>query len=429
MSRRLRTRIVLAFGGFAVGVAAILGLSTAAFLYGAEDRFFNEQLSEEARHVERARLRDGRWGVPRQGYMRVHGTPGTMPADLRGPLTAEPWRTEFRGAQGRHYHVRALGTPRPTGARPSAWLVAEVSDRLVVRPMRGDLLARWLVAQLAILLLATGIALWIARRISRPLSSLADAVRHLDPAGPSRPIAIDGADDEVAVVARSLEEMRTRVQAFVCREQAFTQDASHELRTPLSVIRTATSHALADPRIAPGSRRLLVLALHSAEHMERTVAGLLALAREPALDAPAASCRIVPVLEAVVLEQSAALDGHEVSVSIEVPRTATIAAPEAVLRILLSNVIANAFAHAAPGTVRVWVSEGRLTVSNPLVPGSTPAVETLATRGVKREESPGFGLGLAIVRRLCERSGLPLQWQVSAGGEFEVALGAVSSPA
>ncbi len=423
MSRRLRSRIVLAFGGFAVFVTAIFGLSTAIFLYTAEDRFFNEQLAEEAALLEQSRARDARWGVPRHSYMTVHESFLTMPADLRRPLTAEPWRREFPGDAGRHYHVRPLADPVSSDSTARAWLVAEVSDRLVVRPMRSDLLGRWLVVNAGILLLAIGIALRIARRVARPLSSLAEAVRAFDPARSTSPITIDGADDEVAVVARSLEEMRARVQEFVSREQAFTRDASHELRTPLSVIRSTTAQALDDPGSSPASRRLLMLALQSAEHMERTIAGLLLLAREAALERPDVPCRILPVLEQVVLEQSAALEGRAVSLAIEVPADATLDVSEAVLHILLSNVIGNAFAHASPGTVRVCMRGRLLMVCNPMIPEVMPDVETLGVPGVKRAESPGFGLGLSIVRRLCEKAGLSLSLQVIPGGEFQLGIG------
>jgi len=424
MSRRLRTRIVVAFGGFAVAVAAILGLSTTAFLYAIEDRFFGEQLREEAARLEDTRASDGQWDVPRHSHLTVHESPETMPSDLREQVRAERWRREFRGTEGRHYHLHPLGAASARDSFPPAWLVAEVSEQLVVRPMRGPLLWQWFAVNVVILLVAIALALWIARRIARPLSSLAGAVREFDPGGSTQPIVIDGADDEVAVVARSFEEARTRVQAFVSREQAFTQDASHELRTPLSVIRSTTAQVLGDPQLTTESRRLLVLALQSTEHMERTITSLLALARETAgepaeKDSPSL---ILPVLEEVVLEQSAALEGREVSLSIDVARDATLRVPEAVLHILLSNIIANAFAHAAPGTVRVRAGDGQLAVLNPIIPGSMPDVGELDTPGVRRAQSPGMGLGLAIVRRLCERAGLTVQWQVSVEREFEVMI-------
>lgn len=423
--RTLRTRIVVAFVAFAVVVAAIFGLSATVFLYTVEDSFFEATLGEEAALLEHEAARKQQWGVPRHSWMSVHETPATMPLDLRSQVEAAPSRREFRGEEGRHYHVRRLGIRSPSDSVPRAWLVSEVSNRLVVRPIRGELLETWLLVELAILLLAVLLALWVARRIAQPLSSFAEALNHFDPAASTTPIPVAGADRELATVARALEGMRKRVQEFVWREQAFTRDASHELRTPLSVVRSATAQVLHDPALTSNSRRMLALTLQSAEHMERTVASLLALSRESTADMIAAPCLIVPVLEQVVLEQSLAIDRQDVALSIAVPREATLNVPETVLHLLLSNILGNAVGHAAPGEVRVSFEGGRLTVSNPMLPGATPPVDALGTPGVKRDDSPGFGFGLSIVRRLSDRAGLMLQWHAQ-DDEFQVTLGAVA---
>ncbi len=434
-TRDLRGRILWAFGGFAVAMAAVFGLSTAVFLYTVEDEFFNALLSEEAALLEQRRTREPQWGAPRQPWMTVHESPTTMPADLGAQLAAEPNRREFRGDAGRHYHLRRLGPINRADSVPPAWLVSEVSGRLVVRPMRVELLEKWLVVEALILLLAVGLALRIARRIAQPLSTLADAVRTFDPSLPVHALVISNADAEVMVVARALDDMRSRVQALVAREQAFTRDASHELRTPLSVIRSTAAQVLQDSALTPASRRMLTLALQSAEQMERTVASLLALARDTTRDTtrdtasgmPAQSTRVLPVVEQVVIDQSPALDGRDVSLAIDVPGDATLHVSGAVLHILLSNLIGNAFMHTASGVVRVSFAQQQLVLSNPLSTDTgydafAGDVRALGARGAKREDSPGFGLGLDIAQRLCDRAGLALEWQIHDGA-FQVTLG------
>lgn len=418
----LRARIVIAFVGFALAVAVIFGLSATVFVYSVEDAFFEATLNEEAAVLEQDAARTQRWGEPRPAGMTLHQTPATMPGDLRAQVTAAPDRREFRGDAGRHYHVRRLGLRSPTQAGTQAWLVAEVSSRLVVRPMRGTLLRKWLMVELAILLLAVVLALWLARRIAKPLSSFAAAIDHFDPQSPATLIPTAGADRELLTVARALEGMRTRVQAFVAREQAFSRDASHELRTPLSVVRSATAQVLNDPSLAGASRELIAVTLQSAEHMQRTVATLLALSRESTEWAPMEPVHIVPVLERVVLELSIAIDREDIALSIDVPPGATVNLSDTVLHLLLSNILGNAVAHAGPGVVRVEFAQRQLRVSNPMRPGDMPQVDALGTPGVRREDSPGLGFGLSLVRRLSERAGVTLRWRTH-GENFEVTLG------
>ena len=356
----LRRRILWAFAGFALAVAAVFGASAAVFLYSVEDAFFNRLLAEEATHLEQQRSNGAQWGAPRQPWMTVHESPGTMPADLGPQVVAAPRRREFQGDAGRHYHLRPLGPVAGGGFVPPAWLVSEVSSRLVVRPMRFELLQKWLMVEALILLFAVGIALRMAQRSARPLSTLADAVRTFDPSLPVHRVEIVDADAEVMVVAQALDEMRFRVQALVDREQAFTRDASHELRTPLSVIRSTAAEALRDSGLAPASRRMLTLALQSADQMERTVASLLALARDAARDPPARPTRILPLVEHVVIEQSPELHGRDVTLDIDIPGDATLHVSAEVLQMLLSNLIGNAFRHTAAGVVRMAFTHQRL---------------------------------------------------------------------
>ena len=84
----------------------------------------------------------------------------------------------------------------------------------------------------------------IARRAMLPIAALTDAAREIertrDPGRRSRPRP---ADDEVAELARTLEDMlaaldaaRTETEAALTRQQRFVADASHELRTPLTSV-------------------------------------------------------------------------------------------------------------------------------------------------------------------------------------------------
>ena len=205
-----------------------------------------------------------------------------------------------------------------------------------------------------------------------------------------------------------------RVRAFIDREREFTRDASHELRTPLTVIRAASERLSADTALSADARASVEHIGQSASHLEQTVALLLALAREQPAPPTASTpvTRVIPVLERVVVEQSPLLEGKHVQVVVEVPAdvTSTLTAP--VLQVLLSNLIGNAFAHTREGDVVIMADEDTLCVSNP---GHAVREGDFAPF-VKGEDSTGFGLGLSIVRRLCERHAIDLRFESSADG-------------
>jgi len=410
--RRLRNRLMLAFAGFALSVAALFGLYAVAFMYATEDAFFESMLEQEAEAQLRRHALDGAWAEPQQAFMRVYPDRQHFPADLLAARESEPWRSEFAGRDGRHYHVKALQPPAPA---QGAWLVAEVSRQLVVRPMR-DRILQWLGwSALAVVGLALALGAWLARRSTAPLSRLAALVDSMAPNRWPQRIAAGFPDDEVGVLARGLDAMTERTQAFIDREQAFTRDASHELRTPLAVIRSAGERLLAEPALSAAGREHLLHLRQSAWQLEQTVTTLLTLAREAPSVLPDAPIALLPVLEQVVIEQAVWLDDKPVEVEVDVPGETRIDLPQPVLHILLSNLIGNAFAHTESGTVDIGIAGGRLRIANRGHPIPAELRERLHEPFRKREGSAGLGLGLAIVQRLCERYRVDLRLDEEAG--------------
>ncbi|MGO1072282.1 sensor histidine kinase [Lysobacter sp. CA199] len=417
--RRLRNRLMLAFGGFAVLVAGLFGLYAMSFMYATEDAFFEAALQEEAVALERARRAHGRWETPRSPYMKVYTALAQFPDDLRERYQREFWREEFAGRDGRHYHIKTLSASNPADG---AWLVAEVSRQLVVRPIRDRVLQLLAWSAAAVLALALAIAYWLARRTAAPLARLATQVGSITPQHLPVLAVPERSDDEIGLVAQGVSDLVERIRTFIGREREFTRDASHELRTPLAVIGSTSERLLEEPGLSPAGRQHLIHLRQSALQLERTVAMLLSLAREtqdaPPMTGPVA---VLPLLERVILDQAVLLEGKSIELDIDVPSDVHSELPEPVLHIVLSNLIGNAFAHTEAGRVRIGVDHGehgrgtRLCIANS---GYDIAPELLASvhRPYRRREgSAGLGLGLAIVRRLCERYRIDLDIQTLDG--------------
>jgi len=435
--RGLQRQLMLSFTLFALGMSTLLGLLTAVLLYSLEDRFIGTTLARAAADLERQHQATGQWPAPTQPFLQRHDTPASLPGDLLAVWQPEPSRNEYSGRNGRHYQLHWLGRPQgapPDPPVPSArhpLLVAEVSGLLMVRPLRSELLMWWAAGSGLLTLAALALAAWRARRISRPLVRLANVVAHSQPGDRSPPAVtepLQSRDDEVGLLARHLEALRLRTQSFIEREQTFTRDASHELRTPLAVLGMASARLLRRTDLPADALTEIQQMRQVLWDMEQTVNTLLALAREtraPSLQAPVAGdaasgtandgilapapLALLPLLERVVLDQVTRLQGKEIQLELDVSPALRVALPPGVLHILLSNLVGNAFAHGESGPVQLHADLQGLTLQN-----RSPALP----RGLgshwgqpfqKGEGSAGFGLGLAIVRRLAEHQGLALQ--------------------
>jgi signal transduction histidine kinase len=396
----LHRRWMLALAAFTFAVTALFGLFAMAFVYTVEDRFLDRLLKQEAQAQRAHRAVHGRWGPTGAEFLVLHEKAATLPPEVAQVLALEPHRREIPGDDGRHYHLLPL---EASGRAP--WLVAEVSQQLIVRPIRGELLA-WLTGWgLFVVGLSLGLGWVLARRVSAPLETLAGRVAQAVPAQLPRAVSPEAGADEVGAVAQAFDALMARTHDFIAREQAFTRDASHELRTPLAVLQLGIERLRADPSV-PSSARATLTTLHaSTQWMQQTVETLLALARESEhADTSNEPVALLPLLEQWVLAHADWLDQQPLALDIQLDRQARMRLPAQALRLAIASLLGNALAHGeAGGTVTVRFDGQALVVQNP----------HRRTDGQTEADAPrsGHGFGLAILQRLLDAAGGQLEFE------------------
>jgi len=402
----LQRRIVVTLLAYGLMVCALFGGVSFLFAYVVEDAFFARMLEEEVAHQQAALRTTGRPAPPLRDFVAIHLSPATLPDAVRAGLEAEPMAEEIAGPGGLHYHVRRFVPP---DSSRTAHVVGEMSRYLVVRPLAGEILAMLGLLSITLVGVAAGLAVWLGRRAAAPLARLAAQVAAGGTDALPRGLA-DGvpADDEVGVLARALDDAMTRIAALIDREKAFTRDASHELRTPLALIR-ANADLLADRPDLPAAAAAPLRRIRQAGlDMEHTVDLLLTLAREADYRVPAAPVRLRRLVEQAVIDLPAPMQDRTMDLEIAVPDMCEVAVPVPVMALVLANLLGNALRHGRTGTVRIsWEAPWLVVADNG--PGLPDGVASrLFEPGAKGPESAGQGLGLSIVKRLCDRHGLDL---------------------
>lgn len=186
---------------------------------------------------------------------------------------------------------------------------------------------------------------------------------------------------------------------------------AHDLRNPITTIAGYVGLVLADPDLAPGSRRQLERVLHAAHSMEDIVEGLLhqAVQRSEATRADVA-------LDDLVSWVAPLVDEGVVRLRVEPPLPVVHVAVQSVRQLLL-NLVSNAGKHrgrAAPVNVTVTAEqrgercEVRVADDGPGIPAHLR--EAVFERGVSTEDEGEHGLGLAMCRKVVREH----------GGEIEV---------
>jgi two-component system sensor histidine kinase BaeS len=260
----------------------------------------------------------------------------------------------------------------------------------------------------------------LAGRLSGPIRRAAGAATRLR-AGDRRVRVPVEPPAEVAGLARALNDLAAALATSEARQREFLLSISHELRTPLTIIKgyaEAISDGVVEPDRAAATGQVL---LAEAEHLERLIADLLALAGLAADDFP---LRPGPVdLTALVGEATAAWARQFTEAGLEwrsqVPAAGT--APVVVVtdrdrvRQVIDGLLGNALRvvpAGAPVVLALTAGAAGATVEvrdgGPGLSDDDLAVAfergRLATR-YQQTRKVGSGLGLALAARLVQRLG------------------------
>ncbi|MGH8443334.1 MAG: sensor histidine kinase [Nevskiaceae bacterium] len=411
----LRWRFTVASTALVFGISALSAIAVYAAQEYVEDGLLEELMQREVAEYARVYREDQTQNPPRSTELRSY---------IVGPEEASGLPSELRDVppgiwhdiliDGRSYQVanftlqdkRFYLTYDITAVEEREWWLA--------------------VALITTVLLATGLAAGIGWRLSSvvlaPVARLTSEIEQLDPARPAG-LAQRHTDAELGVIAAAFDNHLGRLAEFIERERAFTEDASHELRTPITVINTAAERLGSDPAL-PGMLKSVVERIARAgRQMEATTRALLFMAREEPAEPAEAAMRPAPlreVIEEVIAEKRSLAPAVAVMAMLDAPGPEV---PRTLAAIVIGNLLDNAVRHAGGGAVEVHQDGVRVSVRDR---GAGIAPEQLSQVFERHHRSgprAGFGLGLHIVRRICERQGWSLELDSAPGQGTAVTVG------
>ncbi|MEU4214399.1 HAMP domain-containing sensor histidine kinase [Actinoplanes sp. NPDC026623] len=306
--------------------------------------------------------------------------------------------------------------------------------QLVDRASR-ELLVKGLIALFAIGLIGIAGAYAVAGRALRPLHFVTATARRLGEETLDQRIRYSGADDEVAELAGTFDAMLDRLAGAFESQKRFVANASHELRTPLAVMRTEIDVTLTDDEADVAEyRRMAKVVRNASERANGLVDALLVLARSEAQSGRRLVRKVPADLATSVYNALSAVKAEAERMKLEVSTdlgAAPVVGDPSLLDRLAGNLIENAirYNHLMG---RLWLrtenadGQARLVVGNTgyeVDPADVPGLfEPFRRGGWERTGSRGSGLGLSIVRAVCDAHGGTVSAVAQDGGGLEVTV-------
>jgi signal transduction histidine kinase len=406
--RKLRFRLIVSFALFGFGLSALFALAALNIRAKVEDQLVTASLQDEVDNLNAQVLADSTQ-IPH--FNIVKAWTWSDRTIYKAPLNWQQLSTGVHdisevGADGQTKRYK-LAVRRKGGV--INFLRYDVSrDELG----KQQLLISVIGAVFLFGLLSLVLGMWLSRKVLKPVTELANRLRDFRKVGKAEPLAPHFADDEVGELAHALDEYSERLTAMVERDREFNSDVSHELRTPLAVIASTTELLQGSPDLTEKLSERLNRIERASRQATELIEALLLLSRAERRGPTRGETTDVGKVAADVIEsQRPQMRGKPLEIELAVKNEVSVAAPASVLSVALTNLISNAIKYTLEGSVLVEVGEGRIEVID-TGPGIKPEdAERLFQRGVRGEGvgGSGAGLGLAIVRRLCELYG----WKVS----------------
>lgn len=258
----------------------------------------------------------------------------------------------------------------------------------------------WLImaaAGAAAIAIAWLIASRLARRLSRPVTDLADAASQIGHGGVLEHHQAVGIA-EIDLLAAALVDGSQRVSEALARERRFSADVSHQLRTPLAGLRLKLEAAESTGQ----SEALATAALADLDRIESTVAHLLAFARDAVPPTSTAALRQIAEQAASRWSIRAATLSRTVTVggACEASVNAAPASIDQILDVLIDNALTHG--HGAVSVmVRALAGGAAVDVidEGSLVDGDSD--DEIFRRG----HGTDHGIGLALARSIAEAEG------------------------
>ncbi len=334
-------------------------------------------------------------------------------------------RVLFRGLDGRVY--KSGYGPISRDGKVVAGVLAEGDAAFfaVLGQLRGRLVAVGLLGALLVVL----VSLLLARALSGPVGRLVEAARRIGAGDLSSPVPQPPRPppgDELAFLARTLEEMRRALEDRDRQTQLMLSGIAHEVRNPLGGIELFAGllqeRLPAEGEAADQVRRIQ----HELTYLTRVVEEFLDYARRPKLSLEAISAPDLALELASLIEPE--LERRRLRLTTQLADPAPFAADPGQLRRALLNLLKNA-AQISPEGAEIRLSFERTGEAvRWMVDDAGPGVPEEKRQAIfepfftTREK--GTGLGLAFVRRTAEAHGGAIQVDRSplGGARFELTL-------
>lgn len=242
----------------------------------------------------------------------------------------------------------------------------------------------------------------VFKKIWSPFYATLSTMKQFNLSNPNKIVLEKNEIDEFNDLNRTVNEMTSKVAKDYESLKTFADNASHEMQTPLAVINSKLDLLIQEQELTEKSMQHLQSIYDSVRRLTRMNQSLLLIAKiENQQFHQASMLRLDQLLNERLQHFDELIQSKQILVAATLKKCEVLMNP-LLADILLNNLLANAIRHNVyAGQIEIEAAKEFISISNN-TEGGPLNEKIIFDRFQKSADSDGLGIGLAIVKQICD---------------------------
>jgi len=270
---------------------------------------------------------------------------------------------------------------------------------------------------LAILLCILLLNLWTIGHSMRPLRKLLRWLDKYRVGEDNRPLDNPTKIYEFRKLNEVVKESIKRTEVAYEQQKMFIGNASHEMQTPLAICNSRLEMLLEDPSLTERQMEEIVKTRQTLEQLSRMNRSLLLLTKiDNGQFADVADVNFTESIQRLLPDYEMVYASKNIRLQTELQGDFIVRMDESLAQTLLSNLLKNAFVHNHEGgEITIKATTDSLLFENTGAPESLNRDYIFERFYHSSDNRQSLGLGLAVVKAICQRYGLRIDYAFNNG--------------
>lgn len=265
-----------------------------------------------------------------------------------------------------------------------------------------------------ILIILFLIARFFAGRSIKPVQTIIETSSQITKDNLTTRIPLPNDKDELFILSENINKLLDRIESAIEREKQFTSDASHELRTPLAVMKGTMEVLIRKPRTQEEYQSKISFCIAEVDRLNHMVDQLLLLARfeNQKQNLKEENIFLNGLILNVLSRFSHEIKANEIEIKTQFKDHYYINSDNYSLEIIINNIISNAIKYSSNQSKIQIILQSKNNKINCIISDRGIGINDSDLDKIynsfyrsstdEHPEIKGTGIGLSIVKRLCD---------------------------